>query len=235
MALDIYVGTLTRYYRQEWENKGQRLAREQGWEHSIIRPGGDVEPPQPAVAIRKAVAGWRVFMTKSLAPHGIPPITWDEGDEKPYFTERPTWPGYCALLVWAAHSEHPDLPAPHKVPESWVEDVAFQRSTSTEFKTRFRTILQPSVWVPGEFPFVFGFPTLASDKESCVGSVFTLKTQLDDLHARTFRQQEILVAAAQTPPAEASELAVNAQSVLTIFRDLANKACEHRLPLLLDF
>ena len=34
MALDVYVGSLTRYYAGEWENVSERTARERGRERS---------------------------------------------------------------------------------------------------------------------------------------------------------------------------------------------------------
>jgi len=235
MALDVYVGTMTRYYRRDWETVGQRWAREQGTKYGVIRPGG--APPSPsAEQIKEAVTTWCAAMTDALAPHGFGPVNWDEDDHQPYFTDRPGWVAYCALLVWAAHSEHPDLPLPNIPPESWADDPAYQRSTKSEFKTRFRTILEAQLWVPSDFPFVFGFPTLASEKASYIGSIFTLKKQLDDLDARTSDQlQQLKAPGSQIRKPNGRSLVEEAHAGLKIFRNLANQACEHRLPLLLDF
>ncbi|HTK76374.1 MAG TPA: hypothetical protein VL371_14010 [Gemmataceae bacterium] len=255
MAFDVYVGTMTRFYLREWENVAQRMAREQGMHYQMIYAGGEPEPPPSADDLRQAVASWCEALSGALQSHGFGPVVWDEDEQKPYFTDRPAWDGYSALLVWAAHAEHPALPIPAEAPQSWAEDPAYQRSTLREFKSRYRTILEPELWLPTEFPFVFEAATLVSEK-ACIGSVFTLKQQLDDLHQQTGTQLERL---RQTPQVDAPGtkkpgflgglfrrtrprpepdkpgLAEVAESGLAIFRDLSAKACEHRLPMLLHY
>lgn len=182
-------------------------------------------------------------------------VAWDEGDERPYFTDRPAWEGYRGLLVWAAHAEQPDLPPPAELPDSWLDDPAFQRSANRQFKTRFRTILEPQLWLATDFPFVFESPTLVSDEPTRIGSVFMLKQQLDTLHAETAshlarltatRPADLPVSGKQgilgklfgrqpEPEPAKSRLADAAQRGLQVFRDLAAKACEQRLPILLSF
>jgi len=256
MAFDVYVGTITRFYRRDWENVVQRMSREQGTHYTMIYAGGEPEPPPPAEEIRQAVAGWCEALSRGLEPHGYGPVIWNEDDNQPYFTARPARDGYSALLVWAAHAEHPDLPVPVEVPESWADDPAYQRSTVREFKSRFRTILTPQLWLPVEFPFVFEAPTLASDENSCIGSVFTLKQQLDNLYAETREQltQSRPAHPPESPVAKKSRLfgglfkrkskqpdppkanlAETAEFALGIFRELAGKGCDHRLPILLHF
>lgn len=209
----------------------------------------------PAEELRDIVTTWCEVLTTALQPHGVDSIAWDEGDHVPYFTDRPGWEGYSALLVWAAHAEHPDLPMPVEVPESWVDDPAFVRSTTGEFRSRYGTILRAELWLPAEFPFVFEGPTLVSEK-GAVGSVFTLKQQLDDLHQQTAASLEELKRTAKngegpankqgfpgglfsrkekTPEPEQPGFAEVAELGLSMFRDLAAKACEHRLPILLHF
>lgn len=256
MAFDVYVGTMTRFYRRDWENVVQRMSRTQGMQYKMIYAGGAPEPPPPADDIRQAVAGWCRALSGGLKPHGCGPVEWNEGDDQPYFTDRPAWDGYSALLVWAAHAEHRDLPLPAEVPESWVDDPAFQLPTVREFKSRFRTILEPQLWLPTEFPFVFEAPTLVSEDKACIGSVFTLKQQLDDLHSQTAGQLEQLKVVPQVEPQAANRsslfggllrrkhrepdpvkpgLAQTAEFGLQIFRNLTTHACQYRLPLLLHF
>lgn len=256
VAFDVYVGTMTRFYRHDWENVAQCMAREQGMQYTMIYAGGQPEAPPPAKEVRQAVSGWCRALSGGLEPHGYGPVQWDEGDHQPYFTDRPAWDGYSALLVWAAHADHPDLPLPAEVPESWVDDPAYQRSIVREFKSRFRTILEPQLWLPTEFPFVFEAPTLVSEDKTCIGSAFTLKQQLDDLHAQTSDKLQQLKSIGPTgPPSPKREglfgalrrgkkrepeppnagLAETAAFGLQLFRDLATKACEHRLPILLHF
>jgi hypothetical protein len=255
VAFDVYVGTMTRFYSREWENVVQRMAREQGTQYKMVFAGEEPEPPPAADHIREAVANWCEALSIGLQPHGLGPCTWDEDDSMPYFTDRPSWEGYAALLVWAAHSEHPDLPIPAGVPRSWADDPAYQRSTVRKFKSRYETLLEPELWLPTTFPFIFEAPTLVSEKGR-IGSVFTLKEQLDELHQQTSaklkerKQAEheerpapkkpgviARLLRGRSPHLEAKEPALVEAAIfgLSIFRDLASKACEHRLPMLLHF
>jgi hypothetical protein len=240
VAFDVYVGTLTRFYRRDWENVAQRMAREQGIRYKMIHAGGEPEAPPSAQQMHEAISAWQEFLSRALEPHNCGPIRWDEGDHMPYFTDRPAWEGYSALLVWAAHTEHPDLEMPAKVPQSWNDDPAYQRSISQEFKSRYTTILRPELWLPTQFPFCFESPTLVSEK-GCIGSVFTLKEQLDRLWDETAskleKAQEAVTGTSGTlENAESKPDLVNtADFGLSVFRDLATKACENRLPMLLSF
>lgn len=253
MAFDVYVGTMTRFYRQEWENVAQRMSREQGIEYRMIYAGGDPEPPPPAAEIRESLSHWWRDMTNALSAQRCGPFKWNEGDEQPYFTARPSWDGYHALLVWTAHAEHRWLPLPPNIPDPWAQDAAVQRSTKPGSYTRFKTILRPQTWLPVDFPFVFEGPTIASPKPTFIGSVFTLKRELDEVHRKTSHRLNALKINPEgeskksglfarffgraTPPLDPSKprLADAADLGLQVFRDLAAKACEHRLPLLLSF
>ena len=253
MAFDVYVGTMTRFYRQEWENAAQRMCREQGIEYRMIHIGGDAEPPPSAAEIREAIGQWWRNMTNALSAQRCGTFQWNEGDNQPYFTARPAWDGYHALLVWTAHAEHRWLPLPPNIPDPWSQDAAFQRSTRPGSYSRFRTILSPQMWLPVDFPFTFEGPTLASSNPTHIGSVFTLKRELDEVHRRTSQRLNALKNSPEgesekrglfarlfcrpAPPLDPSKpkLAEAADRGLQIFRDLAAKACEHRLPLLLSF
>jgi hypothetical protein len=111
------------------------------------------------------------------------------------------------------------------------------------------------LWLPAEFPFVFSGPTLAVEK-TCIGSVHTLKKQLDDLYQETAERLQELKLAVKTPPPEINKsgllarlfsrkpkspesarpaLGELAEFAISIFRELATKACEHRLPMMLDY
>jgi hypothetical protein len=255
VAFDVYVGTLTRLYGGRWENVGQRWAKEQGVEYSILRPDGDNSPSPPADEIRELVQDWQRSISAGLEKESVGPLQWSESDDRPYFTDRPGWDGYGGLLVWAAHAEHPDLPIPTYYPESFADDEAYFRSIDPDFKTRFATILLPNLWLPIEFPFVFEAPTITSDDPVGIGSIFTLKKQLDDLFNETSdRLQRLKAEPEPEPEARAkrglfggifnraakvddkkSRLADVADQGLTIFRDLAGKGCENGLPMALDF
>ena len=71
MALDIYVGSLTRYYVQDWETAGARAAREMGASYEVVRP--QPHPAEDAVTdpavVQEAVVGWRMSLEAGLRLH----------------------------------------------------------------------------------------------------------------------------------------------------------------------
>jgi len=105
MGLDIYAGTLTRYYAQNWKTVTQQYAEEQGWTFQRITPNGPAEPEEkmdPA-EIQADMESWRdqiLAMILSGTERQYTP--WQENNEKPYYTDKPDWDAFGALLVYAA-------------------------------------------------------------------------------------------------------------------------------------
>ena len=86
MALDVYVGSLTRYYVGDWQSVGDRTA-----------PPGKAR--KDCERIGKAVLAWREVLGRSLAPHLGEPLGWDESEAAPWFTARPGWDGFGSLVL----------------------------------------------------------------------------------------------------------------------------------------
>ena len=59
MALDVYVGSLTRYYAGEWESSAEKTARERGVQYQIVRPGGSADRVKHPERIHPAILAWR--------------------------------------------------------------------------------------------------------------------------------------------------------------------------------
>jgi hypothetical protein len=97
MALDVYVGSLTRYYTGDWENVADRTARARGSPQPTGRQR-DVE------TVRPAVLAWRDTLATSLGSNVVMGLglDWDEASEAPHFTGRPGWDGFGSLVLWAA-------------------------------------------------------------------------------------------------------------------------------------
>jgi hypothetical protein len=235
MAFDIYVGSFTRYYRQDWENVAQRWARENGIRYNLITPGGEQGPPASAAEISQFIVSWRETLNSSLNSLLSEPLAWNDSAESPYFTNRPGWDGYCALLIWTAYSHFPNKVPPEMVPESWANDCVFQAATSKDCKTPKKQILLPMIWLPCRFDFVFQGPS-PMNQEIAIGSSSALFEQL--LAIKNSREanpdfQEV------TTHVEASDttqkLKPTAQHALQMFIDMANNSVEHRLPMILSF
>jgi hypothetical protein len=236
VALDVYAGPLTTYYRRDWENAGQRQAREQGIKYTQIGPDGDVSKyPKPSVEeVLKGVAAWRAGMSNGLADHLKGPLEWNDSPDIPYLTDRPGYAAYGALLLWAAYSERPEVARPERWPEEWFGDPVFMEQTQAESSTRYTHILLPEVWLPCDFEIAFKFPTLTSD-DAWIGSSVALLAQLEDLNKATFRATSTEEARWLRGEVEAAtEAECDAKVGFAMFRALANHSVAKRVPMLLD-
>ena len=95
MGLDIYAGTLTRYYSHNWKTVVQQWAEENGWVFQKITPDGepaDNEEELSPAEIQAAVENWRDQILSAISQPDQPPYTpWPEDNEKPYYTDKPDW------------------------------------------------------------------------------------------------------------------------------------------------
>ena len=85
MGLDVYVGSLTRYYVESSADVVERIARHQGM---AVSDGQDAEE-----VIRAAVVGWRDGLSRWLGDRLDGPLDWDESGPAPCFTDKPGWDG----------------------------------------------------------------------------------------------------------------------------------------------
>ena len=235
MAFDVYVGPFTRYITGDWENAGQQAAREQGVPYQLIRADETEEAPPPTEDVRQAVESWLDAINQGLKAHVPHKLAWDESEQAPYFTERPGWPAYAALLLHAAYDDHPEMARPAELPEEWGEDSAYKASTAEDSDTRYPAILAANLWLPGEFEFMFGVEDLGGN-ERAVASCKALVDELKDLNQRTFALSEAQLAELRSQPAPETAAFENlARSGLACFLGLAETSANRHLPMMLDY
>ena len=89
MGLDIYAGTLTRYYSHNWKTVVQQWAEENGWGFQKISPDGeaaDNEEEMSSAEVQAVVENWRDQILSAISQPGQPPYApWPEDNEKPYY------------------------------------------------------------------------------------------------------------------------------------------------------
>jgi hypothetical protein len=237
VALDVYVGSLTRYYTRDWENVVQQQARIEGYQYTQITPDGPLDQQRrPTVdEVQPAIRAWQEALTRGLGSHLDEPLNWDESPGAPYFTDRPGYPGYSGLLLWASYADKPGVDRPSQLPEDgWYSDPVFTAAIEKESKTPYRQILQPEIWLPCRFDFCFQGPSPV-DQPAWIGSSIALLKQVEALNAATFRASEPELASYLKEEFEAaSELEHAAKFTLAVFLELARKSVEHRVPMLLS-
>ena len=237
MAFDVYVGTFTRYYTLNWENVAQQQARLEGKEYHVVYSGGDPGPPPDPKEVRETVDIWKQSINTSIAQHGCAPIEWSEDDEQPYFTDRPGWPGFRGLLLWASYAQFPELTPPYELPQNWFEDPAFQRAAALDEENMYSSILLANIWLPGEFLFRFEFPDLAEDEQASISSCSCLLAQLGAL--KDSEQKWSKPDGGGKSKKSSGEISLTLKEAAhighSVFTEMAERAVEHHLPLLLSY
>ena len=91
------------------------------------------------------MVAWRSGLSKSLGENIAAVLDWDESGSSPYTTDRPGYPGYSGLMIWAAYSGDDAKVAPKDIPESgWYEDPIFQKARQKFFqKARYSGLSWP--------------------------------------------------------------------------------------------
>ena len=234
MALDVYVGSLTRYYARDWQTAGERAAAASGVPHRTVFADGVGESVTDPDEIRAAVLEWREQIAEALGqPHGW---DWSERGDEPWASERPAWDGWSALVLHAAYTEHPGLERPAAVSEDSMDrDEAWRRVRDAGEPSRFRALYHAELWLPVEGEALFEAEDVAGNRIGMT-SVTALVGALEELNERTF----------QLSPGDVEHHRVNAEELdatfeakarwgLGVFVWCARFAAEHRLPMKLDY
>lgn len=111
MGLDIYAGTLTRYYTHNWKTAAQQFAETNGINFQTIRSQQEDETNLSPKEIQEIATQWRDAIVKGLNLNPEP--LWNEDyNNTPYYTNKPDWDALNALLLYiAAKYSNKEVPA----------------------------------------------------------------------------------------------------------------------------
>ena len=103
MGLDIYSGTLTRYYARNWKTVVQQWGEANGMQVNIVRPPEQDVEIAPAEEILAGITCWRDALLNALSAHlSEKPLWIEDNDATPYYTDKPDWAALGALLLYAS-------------------------------------------------------------------------------------------------------------------------------------
>jgi hypothetical protein len=220
MGLDVYVGSLTRYFLDSPVSVIEQMARQQRIPYAIVRHAGYSDDAARERVTRAAVLAWRDSLCRQLGERLDGPLDWDESPDGPYFTDKPRWDGYGGAVLLAAHVEHPRMPLPEDVSADWPDDPVYLAAISQGKVSRFDQVLFPELWLPCAFAFTFRTQD-ATGQDVEVGSSPVLLRQLQALRA------EHLCGRGTLDPVAHAGLAVLVR--------MAERSVAHRVPMILDF
>lgn len=230
MGLDVYVGSLTRYYARDWATITQQAGMAAGIPVFVVR-GERPEVFRDPARVGPTVREWMTRLSGDLGEQLPAPLDWNETAQAPYFTDKPDSDCYAALLIWAALSERQDAGQAGRL----FDDLAYRVTTEDAFKTRYPSLLwRTQIWLPIQTPLVFVAPGPGGETAR-FGSVHALKDELAALNERTWKADEAEIrrwrraSFAGPPPLE-----TGARFAFAILWSLPQAAVDHRLVMLLD-
>lgn len=259
MGLDVYAGPLTRYHAGNWKTIVQQMGEAQGLLVHVVRLADPGQPAGPEET-QAAVIAWQRGLR---AATGIDGLDWPESAALPYFTDKPDWDGYWAVVLWAAADQFPDVSAPAELgrgsalgdptrlplvkrsdevylgkPAGGLIGRLFGKTAEPPpVESRYPHILmRPELWLPADFPRPFQERDLVGGRY-WMGSSPRLLDELRTLNARTFRADDATIDAwaKEGPSQDDLRLERTARFGLAVFLQAARYSVEHRAPVKLDY
>ncbi len=182
MGLDLYAGTLTRYYAHNWKTVVEAWAEANGVAFQRSTPDEQAEDQLTPEQIQQIVSGWRDDMLSAVTPENQLPETWEENNDKPYYTDKPDWDAFGAmLLVAAAHTYEETIPETLEKDWDFTEHPLIKRLSEDHehMLSLYRSVM---FFVPiMNSTMVFRGP-LPDGREVQIGTVAALEKELEHIN-----------------------------------------------------
>ena len=258
MGLDIYAGSLTRYYSRNWKNRPQQWAEANGVKCVMTDAHGNeikpVEDKAEIMRIQDAVCQWARTLFEYLGAC-LPDQLWKEAPELGYFTDKPDWEAYGALIMLlACHLQN--RPLPEYVEKGWrASDDAVVKESMAQ-KSGFSLLSEVNLWLPIDEMSIFTTNKPTGDVGP-VSTLIVLKGELEEINRRIWGEDEATIKSWRldkyyTPlPVQQKKSLFSflrrkkatekyrtedlAQAAFSILYEAVNFAIEHKVPLLLDY
>lgn len=155
MGLDIYAGPLTRYYTHNWKTAAQKWAEENGMGYEMVRANDDGQEELSPEEVCRIVSGWRDSALEAVKSAAGDVTPWPENNDRDYFTDKPDWPAFGALLLYAAAKIYGE-PYPTTVPKDWDfwQEPLIQRAQG-DAQVSWSLFKGAEWWLPLEAPLLF--------------------------------------------------------------------------------
>lgn len=192
MGLDIYAGTLTRYYARNWETAVQQWAKKNGYKVKLVSSSGAEvsEEPMDPVAVQQVVESWRDFVLNAVRQEGQESyLPWVEDNEKPYYTDKPDWEAWAALKLYAACKLYGEaVPAVFKK-HGTFEDYDIAARIADDPNANWSLFLGAVLWLPLKETLAFRGPMPANNTEM-IASTGLLCAELNAINHLGWQAEE---------------------------------------------
>lgn len=146
MSLDLFSGSLARYYSRDFETPQARYARENGLNYKLIYTEDEPRWLTPTEA-PNYVEKFRGEIADQINPNIE--TDWRE-DVSQYFVEQLFEEALDSLILVAAYQMRTDLKRPKRTPAHIENDPAYSESVEQEYYLGPMAILEATLWLPGE-------------------------------------------------------------------------------------
>lgn len=189
MGLDIYSGTLIRYYSRNWKTSVQQWGEEHGIQVNIIRPEGQ-EDVASTEEITEGVTGWRDQLIRALSGELTEPLCWNEdNDTTPYYTGKPGWDALGALMLYTL-CKMQGKAVPHSVAKGFdiYEQPAYKKFMKKK-KNAISLFDGEGWWIPVRDSFMFnGY--LPTGHQCMIATAGMLRNELEAINAMEWNADE---------------------------------------------
>ena len=131
---------------------------------------------------------WDLIFTPGQALYA----PWQEDNEKPYYTDKPDWDAFGAMLLVAACRTYGE-PVPPTVEKDWnfMENPVIARLSGD--KERVWSLLRGATWwIPLSDSFLFQGP-LPTNDTATIGTVGALRKELEKLNQLAWKADENMI------------------------------------------
>ncbi len=190
MAVDLYVGSISRYLAGDWQTESQQLLAEAGatgavqpWHADGWQPLGRDEALASAVAWRdQAIA--EAERAESDLPTTVTP--WHEDPDSPYAVKRLSPDAISALTLILFYEDLRDLP--DRVPNPLGSDPRVAAKQHDLEHLVAASSLACDIWIPGDFLVSHGiaWPRYTDSSKARVGSLALLKIVLNQIESASW-------------------------------------------------
>ncbi len=181
MGLDIYTGTLTRYYTHNWKTVTEVWCEKYGYTYNVVgnEDVGEKLSPEETLEI---TTEWQQQILSGLKDVLGEVPAWNEDYEQtPYYTEKPDWDALNALLLYIS-AKMTDEIVPEIVNKNFdLYEHPLYKKFLSEQKSAFSLFHGDGWWLPIKDAFIFKYP-LPTGTENIISTVGMLKNELEAIN-----------------------------------------------------
>ena len=189
MGLDIYTGTVTRYYARNWKTVAQQTAEKLGFGYQVFRPNENAEEQETDVnAIQETVTDWCKGISEQIsAAYELNCEPWEENNEKDYYTNKPDWLAFECLLLFAACLIY-DAPFPETVKkgEDLFQNELVKRAMNDSDLCNWSLFSDTEWWLPYNDYFVIK-GRVPNGTQIIISTTASLLAELQGINSRTWQ------------------------------------------------